>query len=170
MLGLPSLWPMLDCTPALPYCGKQYELPQSQNLLDSHSGRAGISLDLGWRFPRPTGMQSRLHHLRAMSSGHWKVCGSHRLFSFRVRTTALLVCPWACSVVLCVVVCCVFPLAPSLPENDLQESFSEASVCLCDWMAGWSSGHPGSHLLSCLSVDQAWLWHCCCLPAASPGR
>uniref|UniRef100_A0A8C6HLQ5 Retinoic acid receptor RXR n=5 Tax=Mus TaxID=862507 RepID=A0A8C6HLQ5_MUSSI len=105
-----------------------------------------------------------------MSSGHWKVCGSHRLFSFRVRTTALLVCPWACSVLLCVVVCCVFPLAPSLPENDLQESFSEASVCLCDWMAGWSSGHPGSHLLSCLSVDQAWLWHCCCLPAASLGR
>lgn len=61
----------------------------------------------------------------------------------------------------CVVVCslcCVVPFTPSLPEHGLQESLSEASLCLCGWMAWWSSGHPGS-----LSVDQAWLWNYCCL-------
>lgn len=50
-LGPPCLWPVLDCRPALPWCGSQYELPQAQNLQDSHSGRASIPLDLGWRFP-----------------------------------------------------------------------------------------------------------------------
>lgn len=41
-----SGWALPACRPALLYGGNQYELPQAQNLQDSHRGRGSISLDL----------------------------------------------------------------------------------------------------------------------------